>query len=289
MELMVNKTLSTMPRAVEYRVKKQLRDIKGGVSSLKEVRLIRGIGSSVVIENKSYKLYLNITRDELEGTLYRLTGGSLYTHKDTISRGYISLSNGVRVGVCGEAKYENENLVCIDDISTLIYRFHGVESSLTEELYEAYSSAKSGMLIYSVAGGGKTTALRTLSKTIAKREWGTRIAVIDEREEFNKDECENLGIALLRGYRRAHGMDIALRTLGVSLIVVDEIGSEDESYSIRQFLLSGAKFIATAHARELGELVQRDALFPYIEKGVFDVFFGIFNTDGNYFCKVDKM
>lgn len=288
MEFLVKRALITMPEYVAYKIEKKLYEIKMGEKSIEEVRLVRGSGSSVFIGGRCYKLYVNITKEEMEQTLMRLCGGALYRHKETIKRGYISLGDGIRVGVCGGAKYDGDRLLFVDDISMLVYRFPMRESSLEGELYSAYRLAKSGMLIYSIAGGGKTTAIRTLTKTIAKRESGVRIAVVDEREEFNSFECENLGIALLRGYRRNHGVDIALRTLSAEVIVVDEIGCEDESYSIRQFLLSGAKFIATAHAPCLEELLNRDCILPYLERQVFDVFFGIFNTDGNYFCKVDK-
>ncbi len=288
MEFLIRRALVTMPKYVAYTIEKRLYEIKMGEKYIEEVRIVRGAGSSVFVRGRCYKLYINITKKEMEQTLLRLCDGALYRHKETIKRGYISLGDGIRVGVCGGAKYDGDKLLFVDDISMLVYRFPMRESSLDGELYSAYSLARRGMLIYSIAGGGKTTAIRTLAKTIAKREKDVKIAVVDEREEFNSYECENLGIALLRGYRRNHGVDIALRTLGAGVIVVDEIGCEDESYSIRQFLLSGAKFIATAHAPCLEELLRRDCILPYLERRVFDVFFGIFNTDGNYYCKVDK-
>ncbi len=289
MEYLIDKAIKTMPKYVAYKIEKQLATILEGRSRLSEVRLMRGGGSLILVDNTSYKLYVNVNGEELSSTLLSLCRGSLYAHRDTIARGYISFEGGIRIGVCGEARYDGESLVGIDGISTLVYRFPTSGSSLSEELYSAFSLAERGMLIYSPAGGGKTTALRSLCSLVARRGREERIAVVDERCEFPQAECERLGISLLRGYRRELGMDIALRTLTASIIAIDEIGGVDESLRIRQSLLSGVRFIATAHAKSIETLFKRDSIRPYLDMGVFDVFFGIFNTDGNYYCEVKKI
>lgn len=289
MEFLIKRAIDMMPGYIAYMIKKRLSEIKGAEASLEELRLIRGRGSCVFIGGRCYRLNLLIGGEELYEILNRACQGAIYRYKDTIVKGYIPLGDGIRVGISGGIRYDKDTPILVEDINALIYRFPGAESSLHEELYTAYKNTSRGMLIYAGGGGGKTTAIRTLSKEIAKRKRWERVVVIDEREEFDCKRCCDLGIVVLRGYRRQHGMDIALRTLSASVIIVDEVGCEDESYLIRQFLLSGAKFIATAHASSLDDTLRRDSLLPYHERQIFDTFFGIFNTDGNYYCKVDKI
>ncbi|MBO5945611.1 MAG: Flp pilus assembly complex ATPase component TadA, partial [Clostridia bacterium] len=161
--------------------------------------------------------------------------------------------------------------------------------SLAESLYSAWQGVKSGMLIYSPPGVGKTTALRTLVSLIGERSPEDRIAVVDERCEFSVDECRNIGVMLLRGYKRADGMEIALRTMSPSVIAVDEIGARGESDAMTQSLNSGIKLIATAHASTRSELERRGGFAPFIKACAFDVYFGIFHTDKGYSCKIEEL
>ena len=288
MEIFELEAIETLPQRAKYVLFKLLESFSAQQRRIYELRLQMGCGSSVWIGAGRYRLCCRISEGEICDTLNRLCQGALYAHADTIAKGYISYGDGVRVGVCGYARYDGGALVGIDEISMLVYRFPGGESSLTDALCAAFSFAERGMLIYSVAGGGKTTALRSLCKRLASTDRRLRIAVVDERCEFFREDCDNLGIALLRGYRRSLGVEIALRALSANLLVIDEIGVEDESYAVRQSLLTGARLLATAHAGTLDDVLQRDAVRPYLEKNIFDVFFGIFNTDGNYYCEVKR-
>jgi stage III sporulation protein AA len=130
------------------------------------------------------------------------------------------------------------------------------------------------MLIYSRVGVGKTTALRTLVGMIG-REDGENVAVIDERDEFLPEDYYDSSVDLLKGYRRARGIEIALRTLSPSVIAVDELGSGEEILSMLDFMNSGARLLATAHAGDYEELRLKKNLSPLFERGAFDVFAGL--------------
>lgn len=93
----------------------------------------------------------------------------------------------------------------------------------------------------------------------------------------------------MRGYKRADGMEIALRVLAPQVIVVDEIGSEREARLMADLLNSGVKIIATAHADSLETLTDRGAITPFLERKIFDVFVGIFYTDGKYLLKSERI
>ena len=52
----------------------------------------------------------------------RLCGHSLYSALDSLKRGYITLSNGSRVGVCMTAVLENDNVTSVRDAASLNIR-----------------------------------------------------------------------------------------------------------------------------------------------------------------------
>ncbi|MBQ4071534.1 MAG: hypothetical protein IJD51_03890 [Clostridia bacterium] len=289
MEYSAGNIFSTLPVGMRLELEGVTNKRVDGAARVGEVRLVRGRGSSLLVDGCRIPLYTFVSGTQMHRTLLQLCSGSLYAHLSTLAEGFVSPCDGVRVGVCGRARYDGGRLVAIDDVSSLIYRIATVPSSVGEELFAAFRGAKKGMLIYSPAGGGKTTALRTLVPMLARRGDVGNIAVVDERCEFSSHECSSHGVSHLRGYKRALGAEIALRTLGARVVVIDELGSVGESLSVRSFAECGVRLLATSHAASLDELLHSDTLAPFIEKNIFDVFVGIFNTDGHYRCKVDKI
>ncbi len=288
MESKYQDVYTVLPLKLRSEIIRLARAYSCGVSGISEIRLMRGVGSSVILDKKRHRLFARVRAEEIEKTFISLCRGAVYAHRDTVTEGYITVSSGVRVGVCGQANYSGGVLVGVSDISALIFRFPTAKSAFASELYGAFSECRRGMLIYSRAGVGKTTALRTLVPIISRKQPHENIAVIDERCEFDVAECERSGVTLLRGYKRSVGMEIALRTLGAGVIAIDEIGSAECEGVWTSSLLSGIRFIATAHAQDRDELCRRDGIAPLIKRGIFDVFFGIRYTDEGYSCLVEK-
>lgn len=281
--------LRCLPAAVGRELSRLARTRKGGIDRLSELHLTLGTRSSVLLGGERIFLGTEVTPSDMECTVHKLCGGAVYAHRDTITEGYISLDGGIRAGICGQARYESDKLVGVSDVSSLVIRLPTVSSSLSGELLAAWQSVKHGMLIYSAPGVGKTTALRTLVGMIAEACPCERIAVVDERCEFSVLDCRRLGVMLLRGYKRAEGMEIALRTMSPTVIAVDEIGARTESAAMAESLNSGVKLIATAHATDRCELERRGGFEPFIKACAFDVYFGIFHTDGGYSCKIEEL
>ena len=279
---------SYLPSGIRREAEAILSKRVGGVSSVSELHLCIGRGSSLLSDGERINLMSGVTESEIRQTLVRICSGAVYAFRDTISEGYVSIEGGVRVGIGAQARYSGGRLVGVSNVNSLLFRIPSAHSSLIDRLYEAWCDVRRGMLIYSVAGGGKTTAIRDLSVQIAKRE-KKRVAVVDERCEFIVNECSSAGIMLLRGYERRKGVEIALRTLAPQVIVIDELGAREESCGIIESLLSGVTVLATAHAAHEDELVRRTALAPYINAGIFDITFGIFHTDNAYTFKSRKI
>lgn len=279
--------LHCLPVAVERELLRFSSSRKNGISEISELRLMLGRSSSVTVGRERLFIGVSVTKQDMENTVHKLCQGAVYAYRDTITEGYISLDDGIRVGICGQARYESDRLVGVSEISSLIFRVPTAVSSLANELFSAWKDTSRGMLIYSAPGIGKTTALRTLVSMISEECVNERVAVVDERCEFSVEECRRTGVILLRGYKRADGMEIALRTMSPTVIAVDEIAARAESSAMTESLNSGIKLIATAHATDRSELERRGGFLPFVEALAFDTFFGIFHTDTGYSCKVE--
>ena len=278
--------IDMLPTAVRDEVLRICRCRRGGVLSVREIRIRVGGLSSVRFSDESIRLVAQVTGDEMADMVHKLTDGALYAHKDSICSGYVSVSGGIRVGLVGTARYERSEVAGISDIRCALFRFPSGECEFLDELADAFDTSY-GMLIYSPPGVGKTTALRALAKLLGSAERGYRVAVIDERFEFDPDEYRTESVDILRGYRRREGIEIATRTMSPDLIMIDELGADDAS-GICDVVRCGIPIIATAHASSFSELCERSALGKILSSGAFDTYVGISRDGVGYKLSVDK-
>ena len=253
-----------------------------------ELHISLGTGSSVRFLSGKVFLGISVSREDIDGIISALTGGALYAHRHTISEGFLTLGGGIRVGICGQARYEGDKLVGVSEVSSLLVRLPGARCSFENELLSAFKKTERGMLIYAPASGGKTTALKALIVRLAETKTVSRISVIDERCELCTDEISRLDVDVFKGYKRADGMRIALRVMSPEVIMVDEIGASDEGEEMIESLMSGVKFIATAHGEKYDDVRRRKNLAPFFRLGIFDTFVRIFNTDTGFECEIRK-
>ena len=253
--------------------------------TLSEIRLRAGARSSLVVGGVNIPLATSVDFSEAAQIVKRISHSSLYAYRDSINDGYIPMGGGVRVGVCGTAKYEGGVRVGVSEISTLVFRIPSGFCDTGVELFEAFCKNPFGMLIYSAPGGGKTTALRALARSLGGAR-GMRVVVVDERCEFDASDYKNTTVDIMRGYRRAEGVEIATRTLSAEVIIVDEIGTPEEAKSLLPLVGAGVPVIASLHASSLQEALGRRMMQPLYEVEVFRIFVGIFRTGNRYFAKI---
>ena len=283
------RVIELLPRHIGEEIVRLASGRVGGVSEIREIRLRLDGVCSMLVGNESLRLFGRIDREDTDKLLSRLTGGALYAYRDSIASGYLSLDGGVRVGLCGSAAYDGQDLVGIRDMRSLLFRIPSGKCAFADEIYEIFRQGiGQGMLIYSPPGVGKTTALRSLAKNIGCGREAMRISVVDERCEFPTEDYEDCEVDILRGYKRGFGIEIATRTLSPQLIMIDEIG-RDDAEALMGVVRCGIPLIATAHAADFSEVTTRPALRPLIECGVFSVFVGISSVAGEYKLRLDRV
>jgi stage III sporulation protein AA len=235
------------------------------------------------------RLSSRVSGEELCECLGRLCDGAVYSRRDELIEGFVTLPDGVRVGIGGRAGYDGERLVGVSDIRSLVFRIPTGECEFIDELFEIYSGGIGrGMLIYSPPGVGKTTALRALAHRIGSGRDALRVAVVDERCEFSEGDYSGCEVDILRGYKRREGVEIATRTLSPGLIMIDEIGAEDAD-QLMTVVRCGIPMIATAHASSFEEVMAKPSLQRILSSSVFSVFVGLSRLCGKYILSVDRI
>lgn len=259
----------------------------GFEDKISEIRLRRTGRSSLTVSGENIPLGVTLTKEEMDETVKRFCDGSVYAHSDTINEGYISLADGVRVGIVGRAVCEGGTVCGVVDVSSLNVRIPHFIFGLGVPVLSLISSEEGlgGVLIYSLPGVGKTTLLRSLAYEIAKKK---RVAIVDTRHELSSMNARSNYADVLLGYPKDIGIEIATRTLSPEYIVCDEIGG-GECNAILRARTGGIPIIASVHASGFDEIKSSSSVLPLIRSGIFDIFVGITRPKGasDYIYKIN--
>lgn len=283
------KAFSLLPSSLSEEIFSLAEGRENGIFDLCEIFVRREGKNEVNFSGERIELKGKITKNDVDFMVKGLTQNSLYAHRDSIGQGYISLPHGVRVGLCGRAKYDGERLIGITDLSSFLFRFPSRGCDFGDELLSVFSSLPCrGMLIYSPPGMGKTTALSFLARSLGQKSPPPRIALIDTRCEFDGTSFVGTSVDHLQGYSRPLGIEIATRTLSSDIIMIDELSGGDFS-EIKALLHSGVIFIATCHASSFEDLLLSKRSAELIKLAVFDLFVGISRVGKKYTLKVKRI
>ncbi|MBP3321056.1 MAG: AAA family ATPase [Clostridia bacterium] len=251
--------LSHLPSVLSYLISDH--------KDLEELRM--SIGSEVVLVSASKRIRSPIicTQALLDDTVSQLTDYSFYSHEDTVKDGYLSLPHGIRVGICGRAICENGKICAIRNLSFLNIRIPRQVCGMARPLYEKMREHcfSKGLLLYSLPGVGKTTALKDLAATLSQN--GLSIAVIDQRGELSAGLL-NLHAAIYRYYPKKEAITMAIKTATPQLLILDEISAEECS-ALLSAASGGIPVIATAHGKDIVEIVKRPGFTELFEHGLF--------------------
>ncbi len=221
-----------------------------------------------------------VTVEEVKNTLKLMSNYSLFTIEDQIKKGFFTVSGGHRVGVCGKAVFENGEIKTIKDISSINVRISrevkGCSDSLMEYIVDKSKDCVKNTLIISPPNNGKTTLLRDLVRNVSTS--GYNLVVVDERSEiggtYNGVLQNDLGIRcdVLDACEKTMGMTMALRSMSPKVIVVDEVGTDEDVRALVKTFNSGVNIVATCHADSVEQFRAKRAFEKIIEEKLFEVF-----------------
>ncbi|MBQ9806479.1 MAG: hypothetical protein IJW49_08260 [Clostridia bacterium] len=256
-----------------------------GAERIEEIRLHANRYCSVSCGTRNIRTGFLADEQMIRKLLLEMCEGSLYAYSQSINNGYLSLSGGIRVGVCGSATVEQNRVIGVHSVTGLMIRIpHRVRVDASPILQLLQLRKKNGgILIYSPPGVGKTTLLRATAALAASAAYNLRTVVVDTRSELKYTlEDKNLCLDILESYPRGAGIEIATRSFGAQLVICDEIGSAEDARSILENANCGIPLIASAHASRLSELLSRPIFRELHEAAIFHTYVGL-ARDGTRF------
>lgn len=249
-----------------------------------ELRFRANMPSSVTYEDRNVSVFggteIVFSENDMRGILARLCEESVHTYGSTIGEGYITLSGGLRVGVCGRAVCENGRVLNVREITSLAVRLPHAAPGASAEILPLILKGQRvfSALIYSLPGVGKTTLVRDIASRLGAKK---RISVVDSRGEIYMREMFVHSLCdFLEGYPKGAGIELATRTLSPEALVCDEIG-EGEAESILSAQNTGVPLIATAHGASLASLLLRPCVRKLYDAGIFRYYVGVSRAPGS--------
>ncbi|MCA0970118.1 stage III sporulation protein AA [Halobacillus litoralis] len=231
----------------------------------------RSLGSQLV-EPKDVTYMLN-----------QISQFSLYRFKDELREGFITVEGGHRVGLAGKANTVNEEVETLKHISFMNIRVARSTTGQAEQLlpYLMEEGRWCSTLLIGPPHSGKTTLLRGLAKSISTPQDGrqaSKVAIVDERSEL---AASLRGVPQLDVGRRtdvmdacpkAEGMMMMIRSMSPEVLIVDEIGSEEDARAIHEATLTGVEVICSVHGDRLEKVKKRPSVEKLVREQIFERF-----------------
>lgn len=235
------------------------------------------------ILSRDSKNGLCIQKKHIDEMLEKITRSSLYSVKDEIKNGYVTIKGGHRVGIAGTAVTDRDNVEFIKNISTMTIRIAteiiGVSDCIIGDICDGEIL---NTLIVSPPGCGKTTLLRDIVRNISNM--GYCVAIADERCEVaamcNGESAFELGdrTAVLENCPKQFAMTTLLRSMSPDVIVTDELGEDKDAQAVAKIINSGVGVIATAHGKNTEQLRKKQVFVELLP--MFDVIITLSKRNG---------
>lgn len=265
----------------------QLSDKQQSVAE--EFRLRTGRPMAILLPEGELNTGQAVGREDLESLCNLATEFSRYA-AESLRDGYLPVQGGCRVGLCGTVVMKDGINTNLKDFSSAVVRIarekKGIAEPVVPELFR--DGTFPSTLILSPPGGGKTTFLRDLIRCLSDGVGcpALRVALADERGEV---AVMYRGIAqmdigsqtdILDGCPKALAIPMLLRTMNPQVIAVDEITVEEDIAAMAQAANCGVRLLATIHAMDVTELLQKPLYAELLNARVFTRAVRIVRTDG---------
>ncbi len=301
-ETKILEVLDYLPKQIRAMIKKLPA---GTLTTIEEIRLrlgkplsLAGCGIEIFLspEGKAgasaAEAYL-VREEDLKSSLQLVCNFSMYSVEEELRNGFVTISGGHRVGICGRAVMEAGKVKTLKDISYMNFRVAkqilGASDKMIDYLIRSPDLIYNTLII-SPPQCGKTTLLRDLVRRFSSgvdshRFKGMKVSLVDERSEVAACSMgiprNDVGIRtdVLDGCPKAEGIIMMIRSMSPEIVATDEIGRKEDADAIIDAVNAGVKVVTTIHGSSVGDFLNKQDL-NRIQRGVFERYVILSKKDG---------
>lgn len=276
------KTLEEILRLFPTNLKRLINnylEFKWGKLQEIRLRLNQTIEFNFNDSNEWLETYL-LTEQDCQYVINQLSEHSLYRLEDELREGYITIEGGHRVGLAGEVSTQEGKVKQLQYITFFNIRIarevKNVAKHCIEMIYEKEMFLNT--LIIGAPQTGKTTLVRDIARNISEGTTKTnthKVAIIDERSEIaasiNGVPQHNLGrrTDVMDACPKVDGMMMMIRSMSPEVIIVDEIGKQEDVQALMEAIYAGVTIICTVHGHSIDSLKKRPSTKLLFDNQVF--------------------
>lgn len=261
-------------------------------NEMEEIRLRIGRQVEVAAKGQPHFLSYIFTKEDAEQFIAKLANHSFYTLDEELKKGYVTIDGGHRIGLAGKVILENSHVKAIRHLASFNIRIAREKIGIAEKyLPFLYQENWKNTMIIGAPQTGKTTLLRDIARMIStgsshQKLAAKKVGIVDERSEIAG--CVH-GIPQLQfGPRidvldacpKAEGMMMLIRSMSPDVLVVDEIGREEDQLAIMEAANAGIALMMTTHGHSFEEVRKRPLLQEIIDSHIFERFIELSRIDG---------